>query len=289
MVKLINHVMQEEIMSIPKMQKFYKIGEISKLYKISTDILRYYDKIGLVSPDYIGENRYRYYSKKQIWRLNNIRNLRNIGVGLEDIKEFLDERNINSANNIIEFQLEKIEDKIKKLTELKEELTSKLENIEFFKTFKDFNKPILKFIPKRKFLRSKGNFKQDWEIDFELKILNEKTEYDSDFILTNNEIGATLSKENFLNGEYHTFSETFIINDVKGEIMEEGYFLSIVFRGNYKESYKYYDILKEYIKENNLIIVGDIHEIYHIEIHITEDENEFITEIQIPVMKGESL
>ena len=29
--------------------------------------------------------------------------------------------------------------------------------------------------------------------------------------------------------------------------MEEGYFLTIVFRGNYKESYKYYDILKKYI------------------------------------------
>lgn len=265
--------------------KYYKIGEISRLYKISSDILRYYDKIGLVSPDFIGENGYRYYSKKQIWKLNNIRNLRNIGVGLEDIKEFLDERNISSANNIIEFQLEKIEDKIKKLEELKEELTSKLKNIEFFKTFKDFNKPILKSIPKRKFLRSKGNFKQDWEIDFELKILNEKTEYDSDFILTNNEIGATLSKENFLKGEYSTFSETFIINDVKGEMMEEGYFLTIVFRGSYKESYKYYEILKKYILENNLEVIGDIYEIYHIEIHITEDENEYITEIQIPIKK----
>ncbi len=265
--------------------KYYKIGEISRLYKISSDILRHYDKIGLVSPDFIGENGYRYYSKKQIWKLNNIRNLRNIGVGLEDIKEFLDERNISSANDIIEFQLEKIEDKIKKLEELKEELTSKLENIEFFKTFKDFNKPILKFIPKRKFLRSKGNFKQDWEIDFELKILNEKTEYDSDFILTNNEIGATLSKENFLKREYSTFSETFIINDVKGEMMEEGYFLTIVFRGSYKESYKYYEILKKYILENNLEVIGDIYEIYHIEIHITEDENEYITEIQIPIKK----
>lgn len=265
--------------------KYYKIGEISRLYKISSDILRHYDKIGLVSPDFIGENGYRYYSKKQIWKLNNIRNLRNIGVGLEDIKEFLDERNISSANDIIEFQLEKIEDKIKKLEKLKEELTSKLENIEFFKTFKDFNKPILKFIPKRKFLRSKGNFKQDWEIDFELKILNEKTEYDSDFILTNNEIGATLSKENFLKGEYSTFSETFIINDVKGEMMEEGYFLTIVFRGSYKESYKYYEILKKYILENNLEVIGDIYEIYHIEIHITEDENEYITEIQIPIKK----
>ena len=264
-------------------EKYYRIGEISRLYKISTDILRYYDKIGLMSPDFIGENGYRYYSKKQIWKLNNIRNLRNIGVGLEDIKEFLDERNINSANDIIEFQLEKVEDKIKKLTELKEELTSKLENIEFFKTFKDFNKPVLKFIPKRKFLRSKGNFKQDWEIDFELKILNEKTEYDNDFILTNNEIGATLSRENFFKGEYLTFSESFIINDVKGEIIPEGYFLTIVFKGKYDESYKYYNILKKYIEENNLIVTGDIHEIYHIEIHITENEDEFITEIQIPV------
>ena len=264
-------------------EKYYRIGEISKLYKISTDILRYYDKIGLMSPDFIGENGYRYYSKKQIWKLNNIRNLRNIGVGLEDIKEFLDERNINSANDIIEFQLEKVEDKIKKLTELKEELTSKLENIEFFKTFKDFNKPVLKFIPKRKFLRSKGNFKQDWEIDFELKILNEKTEYDNDFILTNNEIGATLSKENFFKGEYLTFSESFIINDVKGEIIPEGYFLTIVFKGKYDESYKYYNILKKYIEEKGLVVTGDIHEIYHIEIHITENEDEFITEIQIPV------
>lgn len=270
-------------------EKYYKIGEISRLYKISTDILRYYDKIGLMSPDFTGENGYRYYSKKQIWKLNNIRNLRNIGVGLEDIKEFLDERNINSANDIIEFQLEKVEDKIKKLTELKEELTSKLENIEFFKNFKDFNKPILKFIPKRKFLRSKGNFKQDWEIDFELKILNEKTEYDNDFILTNNEIGATLSKENFLKGEYLTFSESFIINDVKGEIIPEGYFLTIVFKGKYDESYKYYGILKKYIEEHNLYVTGDIHEIYHIEIHITENEDEFITEIQIPVAESKNI
>lgn len=264
-------------------KKFCKIGEMSKLYNISTDILRYYDKIGLLSPDYIGENGYRYYSKKQIWKLNNIRNLRNIGVSLEDIKEFLDERNINSAGGIIEYQLEKIEDKIKELTELKEELLSKLDNIEFFKTFKDFDKPILKYIPKRKFLRSKGNFKKDWEIDFELKILNSKTEYKSDFILTNNEMGATISKENFLKGEYDTYSETFIINDEKGEIMEEGNFLTIVFKGSYSEKYKYYEILKKYILENNLVVIGDIYEIYHIEIHITEDENEFITEIQIPI------
>lgn len=271
-----------------KEQHFYKIGEISKLYKISTDILRHYEKIGLILPDFIGENGYRYYSKKQIWRLNTIRNLRNLDVSLKDIKEFLDERNINSAEDVIGFQLEKVEDKIKKFTELKEQLENKIENIEFFKNFKDFDKPIIKFIPKRKFLRSKGNFKKDWEIDFEIKILNEKTEYDNDFILTNNEVGATISKENFLNSEYYTFSESFIINEEKGETIEEGNFLTIVFKGRYKESYKYYDMLKLFMEDNNLVVTGDIHEIYHIDIHITEDEDEFITEIQIPVKSLEN-
>lgn len=262
---------------------YYKIGQISKLYKISTDILRHYDKIGLVSPDFVGENGYRYYSKKQIWKLNTIRNFRNLGISLKDIKEFLDERNIKSAEEIIEFQLETVEEKIKKFTELKEELENKLENIEFFKNFKDFNKPIVKFIPKRKFLRSKGKFDKDWEIDFEIKTLNDKTKYDNDFILTNNEIGATISKENFLKGEYTTFSESFIINEVKGEEIEEGNYLTIVFKGKYNESYKYYNMLKLFIKDNNLDVIGDIHEIYHIDIHITENPNEFITEIQIPV------
>ena len=32
------------------MKKLYKIGDISKLYNISNDILRYYEKIGLIPP-----------------------------------------------------------------------------------------------------------------------------------------------------------------------------------------------------------------------------------------------
>ena len=51
----------------------------------------------------------------------------------------------------------------------------------------------------------------------------------------------------------------------------------------YLDIYKYYNILKKYIEKKGLVVTGDIHEIYHIEIHITENEDEFITEIQIPV------
>lgn len=266
-----------------KNKNYYKIGEISKLYNISPDILRYYEKINLISPDYIGENGYRYYSKDQIWRLNNIRNLRNLGIGLKEIKDFLEERSINSVTETLEFQLKKIEENIKKLYFLKDEIESKLENINFFKEFKNFDKPIIKFIPSRKILYSKGNFKKEWEIEFEHKILNSKTEYDNDFILTNNEAGATISKENFLLGKYDVFYQSFIINEEKGEILLEGYFLTILFKGSYNNTKKYYEILKDYIIDNQLEIIGDCYEIYHIERHITEIEEEFITEIQIPI------
>lgn len=89
------------------MKKLYKIGDISKLYNISNDILRYYEKIGLLTPDVRGENGYRYYSEKQLWKLNNIRSLRGLGVGLKDITNFLQTRSIKKTEEMIEFQLKK--------------------------------------------------------------------------------------------------------------------------------------------------------------------------------------
>ena len=43
------------------------IGEFSKICKVSTKTLRYYDEIGLINPSKINqENGYRYYSIEQL-------------------------------------------------------------------------------------------------------------------------------------------------------------------------------------------------------------------------------
>ena len=68
----------------------YTIGEISKIVKVSTDTLRYYDGIGLLKPGYIQKNsRYRYYSEKQIDDILFISELKQYGFSLEDIKKLL--------------------------------------------------------------------------------------------------------------------------------------------------------------------------------------------------------
>ena len=51
------------------MKKHFKIGEISKLYNIGVDSIRYYEEIGLIKPER-SNSGYRYYSIHDIWRLN---------------------------------------------------------------------------------------------------------------------------------------------------------------------------------------------------------------------------
>ena len=70
------------------MKEYYKIGEISKLYNIGTDSLRYYEEIGILRPRR-DENGYRMYSVGDIRTLNVLRELRSIGFPMKDIKAHL--------------------------------------------------------------------------------------------------------------------------------------------------------------------------------------------------------
>ena len=48
-------------------QKLYSIGEVSRICNISKKTLRFYDKIDIISPDYIcEENKYRYYNRETL-------------------------------------------------------------------------------------------------------------------------------------------------------------------------------------------------------------------------------
>ena len=76
----------------------FKIGEFSRLNKISIKTLRYYDKIGLLKPMEVQtDSGYRYYSAKQLPRLNKIVALKDMGFSLNDIMEIV-ENNLTIIN-----------------------------------------------------------------------------------------------------------------------------------------------------------------------------------------------
>ena len=66
-----------------------KIGDLSRLARISVKALRHYEAIGLLPPDHVGPNGYRYYSPAQIERLRHILTLKECGFGLGAIAKLM--------------------------------------------------------------------------------------------------------------------------------------------------------------------------------------------------------
>lgn len=63
-----------------------RIGEFAALTGISINMLRNYDKIGLLVPEHVDKiNSYRYYSESQIIAANRIQILKELGFALKEI------------------------------------------------------------------------------------------------------------------------------------------------------------------------------------------------------------
>ena len=66
------------------------ISEVSKKYDITSDTLRYYEKIGILKPIYIdAESRYRYYALSQIRIVEAIQYCVELDIPLKDFSYFL--------------------------------------------------------------------------------------------------------------------------------------------------------------------------------------------------------
>ncbi|HEX4788578.1 MAG TPA: MerR family transcriptional regulator [Actinospica sp.] len=68
----------------------WSIAEVAKLSGLTSRTLRHYDEIGLLPPAFVAGNGYRHYEREDLLRLQQIRVLRELGVGLPEIGRILD-------------------------------------------------------------------------------------------------------------------------------------------------------------------------------------------------------
>ena len=67
------------------------VNEVAKSAQVSADAVRYYSRIGLLSPTRIPENNYREYAHQDVSRVRFIRKAKWLGFTLKDIRTILDE------------------------------------------------------------------------------------------------------------------------------------------------------------------------------------------------------
>jgi len=93
----------------------------SKLGKVTVKTLHYYDEVGLLVPDHVDEESgYRYYATEQLFRLNEIVALRQMGFSIAEISAIVDGRNVTE---IIERRKTELESEVQKVTEQFQRIT----------------------------------------------------------------------------------------------------------------------------------------------------------------------
>src|SRR5688500_16656437 len=77
------------------MGRFYRVGEVAALTRVSVRTLHHYDRIGLLRPALHSAGGYRMYREAELLRLQQILTLRYLGFPLKRIGDLLDRDDFN--------------------------------------------------------------------------------------------------------------------------------------------------------------------------------------------------
>ena len=138
------------------MKKYFSIGEAAKAVHTTSETLRHYDRIGLVKPGKKDEwTNYRYYTEKDIVRLNTVRALQVMDLSLQEIKKVLEYDDLEKIVDFLRQAEKKADQKIEaleysklKIQRAREDYEKKLQKQENLKG------PVPKDIPERVILLS---------------------------------------------------------------------------------------------------------------------------------------
>lgn len=245
------------------MSTIFSIGEIAKIFNISTQTLRLYDRIGLLKPSYINKaSGYRYYSVDQFVSLECIKRCKTMGFSLEEIKDLIgNDSSIEYMLELTRKQKMTIRSKIEEL-ELIEKQLNILENKINSSIQIGFNKIGFVENKERTFVKYKENLitQEELEVSSREVILEIEDKYG----MLEYDISFFISYDDILNYNKVVFKSLLVELDghenVKGKNIvkvPKGKYLTMYFEDSSIDNRKYYNQIIDYIRENNIEVVGD--------------------------------
>jgi len=266
----------------------YKIGMFSKITKTTVKTLRYYDRIGLLKPEKIDENtKYRYYTTKQISDFYEILLYRQAGLSINQIKEII--INHKKVQNILEIRKNELIN-LNNLTNKQISLINYLleEKKEGF--FMEY-KAIVKELPEC-IVYSKEMVVKDYNSYFEVipQIGEEVKSANPDLKCIQPEYCFIKYLENeYKDKDIHIeFCEAVDkmgneVGDIKFKKIPSVKALCVMHKGPYSELNKAYSYAFKWIEENNYQLIDSPRESYIDGIWNKENEEDWLTELQLPI------
>ncbi|BES64942.1 GyrI-like domain-containing protein [Gottschalkiaceae bacterium SANA] len=268
------------------MKDKFLIGELAKMFNITTDTLRHYEKKNLLKPEHDSENSYRYYDLDSMFKLGRILFLKNLGISLGEIDDYMENKNADKLFEMLKKKNEEVDLRIQQLTNLKHKINSKLELFEYAKTK-------LGQITVTTLQARRGIFLETYGLEdsVEIKEIFKKSE---NFLkmsswLVEGEVYTSLAKCDMEKGIFNQFRYFIEIEsadqttDAQLILQPASTYACLTVIGPYENLAKHYQTLVDWIADNNYKIAGDSFEYNIVDNDYSDSSDEFITEIQIPI------
>ncbi|HEY6944714.1 MAG TPA: heavy metal-responsive transcriptional regulator [Candidatus Acidoferrum sp.] len=108
-------------------QKLLRAGQLARLVGVSTDLLRHYERIGVLPPPVRASNGYRLYSPQSVDRVRAVRRSLGLGFSLAELSGIFTIRDrggvpCRSVRALAEEKLRRVEQAIRELRGLRQQL-----------------------------------------------------------------------------------------------------------------------------------------------------------------------
>lgn len=265
------------------MKDLYKIHEIAHLFRLHPDTLRYYEEKGLLHP-VRGGSGYRMYTIQDICTLNVIRSLRELDLPTEEIRRYLERRSVAETLDLLDRQESLLEERLALLKSALREARERRSRLERYRDVPEGRVTVAEE-GERPYVFLQENVILEKEIDFLLKKL-EGRHQDYIKIIGAQTMGAILDGESLRRGICNHFSCVFFLTPPGGPrdaLLPAGQYAGLFYRGSYDRLDRHLETLLRGVRERGLTPAAPPLELYHIDVHDTRREEEYVTELQVLV------
>ncbi len=264
----------------------YKISEISSMFGIGLDSLRYYERLGILSPERDPTNDYRYYGLEDIKALNLLIELRQLGFTIAEIRDYLHDRSVQRTKGLLEAEIDSIDRQIERLLQTKQSIEKRLSNIRRYYPCRLPSEIVVHEYPERYgiVIESLGNTVP--ELNYVTRVLlsvDERALYS----IGNCDCYLLDAEETDNDSLYLTNKNIFFLLDERTPksnfTLPQGTYLSVSYTGELRQTRTYVEKLMNYCLEKGLRAISDPIEMCRIDTFETDRQEEYVTEIQLRV------
>ena len=274
------------------MKDLFTIGEMHKLFAVPVRTLRFYDEIGLLRPEGVDPRTgYRYYSAGQFERLNTIKYLRALGVSLERIRGFFENRDTDVVERLLQEQLADTRRRLDELQRIERRIGRRLDDLRRARTA-ETGVVLQKTLPARAIAFLRQEIPRGGDLETPLAELQSHIRQDAAVFL--GKVGVSIARERLYARQFDRYTGIFLFVEPEEQYggpvlhLPAGEWLTVCYRGTHAHSAPSYELLLDEAARRGFELAEDSVEVTHIDAGFTSDETQYLTELQVPVKKSEN-